>query len=50
MFEAYFEGLYTLWLVDSLRTSKGSSLFVPGYHWLPLATIDLVGDNIEFEV
>ena len=23
---------------------------VPGYHWLPLATIDLVGDNREFEV
>ena len=21
-----------------------------GYHWLPLATIDLVGDNREFEV
>ena len=26
------------------------SLFVLGYHWLPLATIDLVGDNREFEV
>ena len=25
-------------------------LFVIGYHWLPLATIDLVGDNREFEV
>ena len=24
--------------------------FVLGYHWLSLATIDLVGDNIEFEV
>ena len=23
---------------------------VLGYHWLPLATIDLVGDNREFEV
>ena len=23
---------------------------VPGYHWLSLATIDLVGDNREFEV
>ena len=23
--------------------------FVLGYHWLPLATIDLVGDNREFE-
>ena len=29
---------------------KGISLFVPGYHWLPLATIDIVGDNREFEV
>ena len=24
--------------------------FVFSYHWLPLATIDLVGDNREFEV
>ena len=23
---------------------------VLGYHWLPLATIDLVGDNREFEI
>ena len=29
---------------------KGASLFVLGYHWLPLATIDLVGDNREFDV
>ena len=28
----------------------GALLFVHGYHWLPLATIDLVGDNREFEV
>ena len=28
---------------------KGASLFVHGYHWLPIATIDLVGDNREFE-
>ena len=28
----------------------GASLFVLGSHWLPLATIDLVGDNREFEV
>ena len=27
-----------------------ASLFVHGYHWLPLATIDLVGDSREFEV
>ena len=26
------------------------SLFVLGYHWLPIATIDLVGDNREIEV
>ena len=29
---------------------RGASLFVLGYHWLPLATIDLVGDNREFDV
>ena len=29
---------------------KIPSLFVLGYHCLPLATIDLVGDNREFEV
>ena len=28
----------------------GRSLFIIGYHWLPLATIDLVSDNREFEV
>ena len=28
---------------------EGASLFVHGYHWLPLATIELVGDNREFE-
>ena len=27
-----------------------ASLFVFGYHWLPLATNNLVGDNREFEV
>ena len=26
-------------MVDSLRTFKGASLFVHGYHWLPIATI-----------
>ena len=36
-------------MVDSLRTLKVHQ-FVHGYHWLPLATIDLVGDNREFEV
>ena len=29
---------------------KDASLFILSYHWLPLATIDLVGDNREFEV
>ena len=28
----------------------GVLLYVLGYHWLPLATIDLVGDNREFDV
>ena len=37
-------------MFDSLRTFKAASLFVLGYHWLPLATFDLVGDNREFEV
>ena len=32
------------------RYAEGVSLFVHSYHWLPLATIDLVGDNREFEV
>ena len=30
-YEGYFQVLYPLWVVDSL-----------GYHWLPLATTDLV--------
>ena len=29
---------------------EGASLFAHSYHWLPLATIDLVGDNRKFEV
>ena len=32
------------------QNTEGASLFVLGYHWLPLATIDLVGDNRELEV
>ena len=48
-FEAYFEVLYPLWMVDSLRTLKGASLFVLGYHLLPLASIDVVGANREFK-
>ena len=34
----------------NIRRVKGASLFVLGYHWLPIATIDLVGDNREFDV
>ena len=38
-------------MVNSLICNfKCASLFVLGYHWLPLATIELVGDNREFEV
>ena len=29
---------------------KGPSLYVLAYHWLHLATIDLVGNNRENEV
>ena len=50
-FEAYFfEVLYPLYMVDSPQNIEGASLFVHGCHWLPLANIDLVGDNREFEV
>ena len=49
-FEAYFELLYPFWMVDKSQNFKGPSLVVLGYHWLPLATIDLVGDNMEFEI
>ena len=49
-FEAYFEVLYPLYVVYCLRTSKMHQLFILSYHWLPLATIALVGDNREFEV
>ena len=50
MFKAYFELLYLLWVVDILQNCKGASLSVLGYHWLPIATIELVGDNREFDV
>ena len=43
-----FKVLYPLSVVESLNT-EGASLFVHSYHWLPLATIDLVGDNRELE-
>ena len=32
------------------QNCKGASLSVLGYHWLPLATIDIVGDNSEFDI
>ena len=38
------------WGLPQEFTVGGASLFVFGYHWLPIATIDLVGDNREFEV
>ena len=50
MLKAYFELLYLLWVVDIFQKGKGASLSLLGYHWLPLATIDLVGDNREFKV
>ena len=33
-----------------VEVNRGALLYVLGYHWLPLATIDLVGDNREFDV
>ena len=36
-------------MVES-QNIEGASLIVHGYHWLPLATIDLVGDNREFKL
>ena len=45
-FEPYFEVLYPLEVVNSLSVS----LFVFSYHQLPIAIIDLMGDNREFEV
>ena len=48
--EEYFEVLYSLQVDDSLRNFKCASMLVLGYHCLPLATIDLVGDNREIEV
>ena len=49
-FKAYFEVLYPLWVSDSLRSSNVHhclSLVTIGFS---IATIDLVGDNREFEV
>ena len=33
--------------VQGVQRHRGPG--VPGYHWLTLATIDLVGDNRDFE-
>ena len=48
-FKAYFDLLNLLYVVNILNF-KCASLFVLGYHWLPLAAIASVGDNREFEV
>ena len=51
-FEAYFEVLYPLWVFDSLKTlNLHHCLSLASINWLPLATIDLVGDirNLKFE-
>ena len=44
------QGLRTRVAHAGIVHAVGPSLFVLGYRWLPLATIDLVGDNREFEV
>ena len=36
-------------MVGCLKTLKVHHCLSLVYHWLPLATIDLVGDNREFE-
>ena len=41
---------YKWLIVLKLARESVSGLFALGYHWLPIATIDLVGDNREFEV
>ena len=35
--------------VHNTHKAPNAPVFL-GYHWLPLATIDLVGDNREFRV
>ena len=49
MSEAYFEVLYLFWSMI-ITELKRFSILAHGYHWLPLATIHLVGDNREFDV
>ena len=46
----HMQGLHAGVMSAGVACTVGPSLFVLGYHWLPLPTIDLVGDNREFEV
>ena len=41
---------YTIMGGSYSQNIERATLFALGYHWLPLATIDLVGDNRELEV
>ena len=50
MFKAYFELLYLVWVVDILRTVKVHHCLSLVTIGLPLGTIELVGDNREFDV
>ena len=40
----------SMWVSTRVYTGLCRSLLVLGYHWLPLATIDLVDDKREFEL
>ena len=46
-FEGNFAILYLLWVVHCPRTLKIDHSLSLVYHWLPLATTDLVVDNTE---
>ena len=50
MHRGCMQGLCAQGLRARVAHAVGPSLFVLGCHWLPLANIDLVGDNREFEV
>ena len=50
-----WRGMHILGLIPIMgswysQSIEGTSLFVHSNHWLPIATIDLVGDNRELEV
>ena len=52
MWRGTWRGMHILGLMPIIgswysQNIEGASLFVHSYHWLPLATIDLVGDNRE---